>query len=279
MKPDQNEVTFRSTIETSPKLATINGARILLAENNLLNQEVAVGFLENAGAEVCVAQNGAEAIDLLRNDHFDCVLMDIQMPVMDGFEATRLIRADSALAETLVIAMTSSTSNEELERCMAAGFNDFISKPFRPAMLYATLARWIEARPQQMPFSVITPTSTVDTIWAGDPNIIDLSVLAKLIGGNKLEMREFVLKFMVSAQQGLTEIEAALERNDLAALGTLGHHNRCPAIMVGAMGFANLCQALEQCQDNANLEQARDIVSQMRLLLGRIDAQIDIDLA
>lgn len=254
-------------------------ARILLVENNLLNQEIAVEFLENAGATVCVAQNGAEAIDLLRKDHFDCVLMDIQMPVMDGFEATRLIRADAALAETPVIAMTASSSNEYRERCIAAGFNDFSSKPFRPDMLYTTLARWLEARPQQMPFSVITPTSTIDTAWAGDPNIIDLSVPAELIGGNKLEMREFALKFLTSARYDLTKIESALKRNDLSALGTLGHHNRAPAIMVGAMGFANLCQALELGKDSVNMDQARDIVSQMRPLLDRINEQIDKDLA
>lgn len=260
-------------------LATISGARILLAENNLLNQEVAVKFLENAGATVCVAQNGAEAVDLLRKDYFDCVLMDIQMPLMDGFEATRIIRANAVLAETPVIAMTASASNEDRERCIAAGFNDFISKPFRLNMLYTTLARWLEARPQQVPFSVITPTSTVDTAWADDPNIIDLSVLAELIGGNKLEMREFALKFLASARQDLTEIEAALERNDLATLGTLGHHNRAPAIMVGAMGFANLCQALELSKDSVNMDQARDIVSQMRPMLDRINKQINKDLA
>ncbi len=256
-------------------LATISGARILLAEDHPLNQEVAVEFLENAGAAVCVAQNGEEAIDWLHKDHFDCVLMDIQMPVMDGFEAIRLIRADTALAETPVIAMTASVLNEDRERCIAAGFDDFIGKPFRPNMLYATLARRLEARPQQAPFSVITPAPAVDTAWASDPNIIDLSELAKLNGGNKLEMREFALKFLALARQDITKFEAALERNDFAALGALGHYNRAPALMVGARGFASLCQELERGKNGVNIEQARNIVSQMRPLLDRINEQID----
>lgn len=275
MKLGHDELIFCATIESYARQAMINGARILLAENNLINQEVAVEFLEKAGAVVCVALNGAEAIDLLRSDHFNCVLMDIHMPVMDGFEATRLIRADPALAEISVIAMTASSSTEDCERFIAAGFNDFISKPFRPEMFYDTLARWLGARPQQLPYSVVTPASSIDPAWAGDPNIIDLSVLSQLIGNNKVELRELSLKFLASAWQDLSKIEAAMERNDLAALSALGHHNSTPAIMVGAMGFANLCQGLEQCRDRTNLQQAQGIVSQMRPLLHRIKEQID----
>lgn len=258
-------------------LATICGARILLAENNLINQEVAAESLENAGASVCVAQNGAEAIDLMRKSHFDCVLMDIQMPVMDGFEAIRLIRADAALASTPVIAMTASASNEDRKFFLAAGFDDFISKPFRPHVFYTTLARWFEVQPQQVPVSAITPAPTVNIDWTSDPNVIDLSVLAELNDGNRLEMREFAIKFLASAYQDLTVIEAVLERNDLATLGVLGHHNRTPAMMAGAIGFARLCQALEH--DCVDLEQSRAIVNQMRPMLDRINEQIDKDLA
>lgn len=124
----------------------------------------------------------------------------------------------------------------------------------------------------------ITPRSAVDPAWTGDPNAVDLSLLAEWNGGNRSNMREFVLSFLESARRELTEIEAALERNDLATLSTLGHHNRAPAIMAGATGFANLCQALEHGKDGLNLEQARDIVSQMRPLLDRINQQIDKDL-
>ena len=121
-------------------LASISGAHILLVENNLFNQQVATEFIQNAGATVCIAQNGKEAIDLLIDDHFDCVLMDIQMPVMDGFETTRLIRANPALAGIPVIAMTASASGEDRERCLAAGMNDFIGKPFKPYTFYAVIA-------------------------------------------------------------------------------------------------------------------------------------------
>jgi len=266
--------------ETDFPPTMLNGVRILLAEDNLFNQQVATEFLEDVGATVCVAKNGKEAMDLLLKEHFDCVLMDIQMPLMDGFEATRLIRANPALARMPVIAMTANASNEDRAQCLAAGMDDYISKPFKPNTLYATLANWLSVQSRRMPFSDLPSTLSVATTWAGDPNIIDLSVLAELIGDNKFEMRKFALRFLESARKDMDEIESALERKDLVALSALGHHNKSPARMVGAMGFFNLCQALEDIGRNGGgIEQACDIVSSMRPLLDRINEQIDNDLA
>lgn len=260
-------------------LAAINGAHILLAEDNLFNQQVVVGFLEDSGANVSVASNGKEALDLLCQKRFDCVLMDVQMPGMDGLEATRLIRANPALAGTRVIAMTANATNEDRERCLAAGMDDFIGKPFKPNMFYATLAKWLPARPQQTYFPVTPSTPSVETTLGGDPNIIDLAVLAELMGNDRKKIREFALRFIESARIGIAKIEAALENKDMAALGALGHHVKSPARMVGAMGFANLCQALEHSKDSGDVEQARGIVSQLRPLLERIKEHIDKNLA
>ena len=261
---------------TDKRPAAISGARILLAENNLFNQQVATEFLENVGATVCVAQNGKEAIDLLAHECFDCVLMDIQMPVLDGFETTRLIRADPALAGMPVIAMTANASEEDRERCLTAGMNDFIGKPFRPDAFYAVIAKWLARQPQQTPASGAPAASVAKGAWAGDPEIIDFAVLAELVGGDRPKMREFARKFLASARQDMTEVEAALERKDLAVLCALGHHLKSPARMAGAMGFAHLCQALEH---SADVEQARSIVSQLRPLLERIKECADQNLA
>ncbi|OGA30519.1 MAG: hypothetical protein A2W81_01305, partial [Betaproteobacteria bacterium RIFCSPLOWO2_12_61_14] len=108
----------------------------------------------------------------------------------------------------------------------------------------------------------------------------DLAVLAELVGGNRLKMREFALKFLASARQDMAEVEAALEREDLAALDALGHHIKSPARMAGAIGFANLCEALQKySKDGASMEQIRGVVSQMRPLLDRINERVDKDLA
>lgn len=256
-------------------MTAIVGAKILVVENHLLNQEVVTKFLENVGAAVCVAQNGKEAIDLLQKERFDCVLMDLQMPVMDGFEATRLIRANPALAGMPVIAMTANASEEDREQCLAAGMDDFIGKPFKPYAFYAVIAKWL-TQPRQAAAPVAPAAPAAGTAWASDSELIDFSVLAELVGGNKLKMREFALKFLASARKDMAEIESALEYKDLASLGVLGHHIKSPARMAGAMRFANLCQALEHSED---VEQARDIVSQLHLLLERIKEQVDRNLA
>lgn len=254
----------------------INGACILVVEDHLLNQEVITDILENANAVVHIARNGKEALDLLGQKHFDCVLMDMQMPVMDGYEAVRMIRANPALAGIGVIAMTANASKEEQQRCLAAGMDDFISKPFNPATFYVTIAKWLAGTEQQTPFLAIPPALPSTTEWGGDLNIINLSKLAEWRGDNKFEMHQFAFKFLILARQDMAEIESALELGNMEALGRLGHHNKAPAMMMGAREFINLCQALEDISKvKGSVEPAREIVSQMHLALDRINEEVD----
>lgn len=123
--------------------ARLDGRSILLVEDNVFSQQVGRELLGEAGATVVVANNGAEALVQMYRQMFDCVLMDVQMPVMDGFEATRRIRADPRLADTVVIAMTANAGVEDQARCMAVGMNDFLTKPVAPEHLAATIARAI----------------------------------------------------------------------------------------------------------------------------------------
>ncbi|MRW89683.1 response regulator [Duganella sp. FT80W] len=128
------------------QLPALEGVRILLVEDNPINQNVARGILEQARALVTVAENGQVAIDLLRADAaFDLILMDVQMPVMDGFSATRIIRAELGLGLP-VIAMTAGVMESEREQCTAAGMDDFIAKPIDVEHMFATLARHLRPR-------------------------------------------------------------------------------------------------------------------------------------
>ena len=121
----------------------LNGARILLVEDNTFNQQIGQEMLEDVGATICLANNGIEALELLRQQDFDCVLMDLQMPQMDGLEATRHIRADPRLVHVPVLAMTATATTETRMRCIDAGMNDFISKPIHPELMYRTIANWL----------------------------------------------------------------------------------------------------------------------------------------
>jgi len=124
-------------------LTPIRGADILVAEDNDTNQRVAVGILENAGMRVTVASNGREAVDWVCKARFDAVLMDVQMPELDGFEATRAIRRDARFASLPIIALTAHAMSDDRRRCLDAGMNDYISKPIDQTSLFRCLIRWI----------------------------------------------------------------------------------------------------------------------------------------
>lgn len=264
-------------------------------------------ILEEKGAVVQIAGNGIEALDMLRQRHFDCVLMDMQMPVMDGLEATRRIRAEPKLADTLVIAMTANASTEDQTACLRAGMNGFITKPISPSQLYATIVSFLrkpEVVAQEAPIRTETPrrratdrmnaadieaaaistTSTTSATDAtprpepglvGDPEVIDLSILAKNVSSKPADVRKFALKFLESARQGLEEIDGALTRQDLATACAVGHRIKAPARTVGAMKFADLCLSLEQQKNNGSIEQAGECARQLHTLLGTIRADLD----
>lgn len=132
--------------DASAAMQALRGARILLAEDNLLNQQLAAELLKRAGASVVVAANGKEALQQLRQQAVDCILMDLHMPELDGLEATRQIRQNPLLRNIPIIALTANAWQEVREQCMAAGMDDFISKPISPARLYAMVGKWLLAR-------------------------------------------------------------------------------------------------------------------------------------
>jgi len=130
--------------QTIDELKTVmGGARVLLVEDNEFNQQVAGELLRSVGIEVTVAGNGAEALQMLKAESFDAVLMDVQMPVMDGYQATRLIRSQPDFPGLPIIALTAHALETDRRRCLESGMNDFVSKPFEPRELYSVLGKWI----------------------------------------------------------------------------------------------------------------------------------------
>ncbi|WP_229219144.1 PAS domain S-box protein [Duganella sp. BJB1802] len=258
-------------------MATLKHARILLVEDNTFNQQIALEMLEEVGSSVCLAANGMEALELLRQTAFDCVLMDVQMPLMDGLETTRRIRADPSLADMRVLAMTATATNEDRVRCIEAGMDDFISKPIQPALMYQTIANWLpergEAAPRETPPA--PPRPAFKATLGGDPAVIDLSILAKLLGYHPHKVRKFAFKFLHNAQDGLAQMERALQKGDLAGVRELGHRLKSPARTVGALGMGELMLQLEQLPAEGMPERAAAaILAQLWVLLEQITEQI-----
>ena len=133
------------TVQAGPSfdIDRMRGARILLVEDNEINQEVAIGQLEDAEAFVDLAENGEVALEMIRDNDYDAVLMDMQMPVMDGIEATRVIRSNPRFQTLPIIAMTANAMASDRILCLDAGMNDHIAKPIDPDQLFGVLLRWI----------------------------------------------------------------------------------------------------------------------------------------
>jgi signal transduction histidine kinase/CheY-like chemotaxis protein len=133
-------------LDLAQAMRPICGAHVLLAEDDLVNQQVATAFLEMAGLSVTVARNGLEAVDCIKREHFDAVLMDMQMPEMDGLHATRAVRLLPQGAHLPIIAMTAAAMEEDKQACLAAGMDAHVSKPIDPKELVRTLLAWVPAR-------------------------------------------------------------------------------------------------------------------------------------
>jgi CheY-like chemotaxis protein len=147
------------------------GSRVLLVEDNLLNQELACAFLREVGVEFEIAQHGAQALEKLAQADYDAVLMDCQMPVMDGYQATKRIREQEKYAKLPVIALTAHALVGEKEKCIAAGMNEHLTKPISSLRLYAALAHWIKPKDQVQ----VAKHSTIETQDEGDAFAVEMA--------------------------------------------------------------------------------------------------------
>src|SRR5262249_41709527 len=195
-----------------------SGIRVLLVEDNEVNQQVATELLESEGAKVALASNGAEAVRVLTEEDqpppFDVVFMDLQMPEMDGFTATRLVRAQPHLKKLPIIAMTAHVMADEVQRCLEAGMNDHVGKPIDPEAFFATLARWtcvhtvegsnLPSRASSAGEGIILPELTGVDVAAG---------LERTAGNNRL-YRDLLVRFTVRHESTGNRIKEALESGD-----------------------------------------------------------------
>jgi CheY-like chemotaxis protein len=267
-------------------LVWLGRASLLVVDDNTFNQQVAAETLESAGAAVTVASNGREALACLASAHFDIVFMDLQMPVMDGYEATRHIRATPALADQCVIAMTANAMTGDRDRCIEGGMDDFISKPIEPAQLYIVIHKWLvrcmapdrnQARTDQPADAATQPTPAPSTTHSqpSDQMPIDLAVLRNLLKNDPVKVALFASKFAETARTILAEMHSASERQDLSGLSALAHKLKSSAATVGALGMASTCNNLESAGHDSNWPGARACLTVLTEIVQHATKQVE----
>ncbi|MEN3161049.1 CHASE domain-containing protein [Tistrella mobilis] len=239
--------------ETPPALPVVTGGRVLLVEDNTVNQVVASTILEKQGYRVAVVENGAEAIEACRADDFDLVFMDVQMPVMDGMEATRRIRTAEARGgrpRTPIVAMTANAMAGMREEYMAAGMDDFVPKPFRAEKLLAMAARWTVRKDRAAPERGTregTGTRAEGPPRAEDATpLLDEAPMATLRGlTSAATLASMVASFESTGRQQVREVAAALSIGDQDRLRQLGHDMISIAGNCGLTALMKAGQALQ----------------------------------
>jgi signal transduction histidine kinase/HPt (histidine-containing phosphotransfer) domain-containing protein len=239
-----------------------SGLRVLLAEDSLYNQKLAVALLERKGHHVVVANNGTEAVGLARAQAFDLVLMDIQMPEMDGLEATRAIREHEAgsTRRLPIVAMTAQAMKGDRERCLEAGMDDYLTKPVRAGQLYSTIAATIARSQPERPVAVASPAPVpaAASLPAADQKAAPapraptnggaraMAAALKAVDGDSELLVDVARIFLSEAPRLLDEIEGAIARKDAPLLRRAAHTIKGGLRLFGAETAYNLACRLEE---------------------------------
>lgn len=237
-----------STEQTAPvpgeQAAGIRGARILLVEDNEVNQTVAQDLLERFGLVVTTANHGEEALEQLQAADFDAVLMDLQMPVMDGFEATRQIRRNPRYRDLPVIAMTAAVMPHDREACRAAGMNDHVAKPIQPGELLHTLVKWIQpGNDEEMPCPLAAPGAA--SSWPEALPGFNLTQIMDLLGGNYILFHKLLAQFGDHFANADTELDSLIAAGNFPAAAELAHSIKGAAGTLGAVDLQQAAAAIE----------------------------------
>jgi CheY-like chemotaxis protein/HPt (histidine-containing phosphotransfer) domain-containing protein len=236
----------------TPAALPFEHVRVLVAEDNVVNQKVACRLLEKLGCRVEVAANGREAVEMTARIPFDIVFMDCQMPELDGYDATREIRArEGSGKRTPILAMTANAMDADRVRCMEAGMDDFISKPVHPPVLGRVLERWVKAAEKGEPPVDLEGSETIASLRAD---------------GGEAVAEELITLFAGDAPKHCEEIREAIARGDARAACAAAHALKSSAATLGANRMASLCAQIEDAG-------AAGDISALSALFPRLDAE------
>jgi CheY-like chemotaxis protein len=243
-----------SVVGQQGKTPDLSGARILLVDDNDFNRQIGRELVELTGATVDTADDGAQAVTAATGGGYDLVLMDLQMPVMDGYTAARIIR--ELWPDLPILALTAHAMSEETERVLAAGMNDIITKPILPDVLYVKLARWLSGGARHdRATSAVPPAPTIKPTIAPAPlataDIFDLAAALTRANGNHKMLERFLRLFRDRNADMVTQIGEALAAQDLTTARRLAHALKGGAGTVGLVELEALAAHLEATLERA----------------------------
>jgi two-component system, sensor histidine kinase and response regulator len=240
----------------------IGKAHILVAEDNPMNMKLAVTLLSRAGFSADAVENGKMAIDALKKTAYDLVFMDVQMPEMDGFEATKIIREmEEEGKHTPIIAMTAHAMKGDRERCLKAGMDDYVSKPIEPQEMFRVIEKWTNppSHKDGMP-SVISPKEEKQV-----ENIpLDMETTLKRFDGDKEFLMELMLEFLDHLPQQLETLVEAAKKGDVKLLEREAHTIKGAAGNLGASNLADLALKLEMHGRNGELSGVVELIENLK---------------
>lgn len=241
-------------------LGPLRGARLLVVEDNELNQQVAAELLSDAGFVVELAGNGREALVKLRQQPVDLVLMDMQMPVMDGLEATRAIRAQPDTRHLPVIAMTANAMAADRELCLAAGMNDHLAKPVDPDDLWRVLARWLKPSNRPVGPQPLRETDGAPVSLPTDITALDVGLGLKRVMGKRSLYRSMLVRFVAGQQATLQDLPQALLAQDWPLAERLAHSLKG---LAGNLGATGLQQAAAELEEGLHLSASPEVLGRL----------------
>ena len=243
------------------------GARILLVEDNEINQQVATEIMAGLGLRVTVASNGKEAVQIMDAQEFEAVLMDIQMPVMDGYEATRILRQKTQFANLPIIAMTASAMTQDREDAKAAGMDDHVAKPIDVNALIRTLLKWIKPGKRQLADGFIEKIKTFEN-GAKDAPLTDLPGISVKLGlsrvsGNQKLYFKLLNKYLNDFADMVPQIQTALDKEDFTLAQRLSHTLKGVSGNIGARGVQAAAEIVETAVAKTQFEKISDYLAQL----------------
>ncbi len=238
--------------KNSKVISKLNGAHLLLVEDNEVNQELAIDLLNSIGISVALANNGQEAIDKLEDEEFDGILMDCHMPVLDGYEATKKIRQDKRYKDIPIIALTANVLSDDKKKALDSGMNDQISKPIRPVDMFDTLAKWIK-HSRKSDTQDLYKNSSDDGVYIPDIDGIDISKGLTITLNDKNVYLKLLKKFKDNQDSFERDFRAAFESKDMQTATRIAHTLKGLAGNIGATNLQEKAAELEKLSiDNSD---------------------------